>query len=154
MGIVEATESDLEDWGALRAELWGDDAAELALEARALLGSTDHVAFLARDGDGAPNGLVEASARRAADGTYAFVEAWYVRPAHRGRGVGADLMDAVEQWALHREVRALLSDTDPEAYPRSLPAHVREGFEVVSRATVLLKRLDGGGVRGAAGDDR
>lgn len=141
MEIVEATETDLDRWGALRAELWGGDAAGLAAEARAVLESPDQVCFVARDDRDGPVGLVEASARRAADGTYAFVEAWYVRPAHRGRGVGTDLMDAVEEWALHREVRALFSDTSPEDYPRSLPAHAREGFEVVSRATVLLKRL-------------
>lgn len=154
MGIVEANGSDLEDWGALRAELWGGDAAKLALEARAVLESLDQVCFLARDDAGAAVGFAETSARRAAGGTYAFVEAWYVRPAHRGHGVGADLMDAIEQWALHREVDALFSDTDPDGFPRSLAAHERAGFEVVSRATVLVKRLGDGGVRGVTGEDR
>lgn len=146
MEIVEASADHLDAWGALRAELWGGGAAQLARDARAVLEADDQIGFLALDANGAPIGFIEASARRAGDGTYGFVEAWYVRPSHRGRGVGGDLMDAVEQWTLHREVRALFSDTDPESYPASLPAHAREGFEVVSRAIVLRKRLAPDGV--------
>lgn len=141
MKIERATSDDLESWAALRHALWGGDLGALRDEARALLESDDQVAFLARSTNACAIGFVEASLRTATAGTYAFVEGWFVAEAERGGGHGARLLEAVEEWALHRGVDALLSDTQAVHYPLSLAAHARAGYVPVSTTTVLLKDL-------------
>ena len=140
MDIREVRETDLDAWAALRHALWPECPLETAREeAGAILASPDEGAWLLWDGDDAV-GFSEAQVYDGADGPYAHVEGWYVDPAHRGKGLGQELIGALEQWCLHRAIQRLTSDTTKD-YPLSPAAHSRAGFRVLHRFTIFLKEL-------------
>jgi aminoglycoside 6'-N-acetyltransferase I len=96
------------------------------------------------ENDGAIVGMLELSLRPYADGCESspvpFIEAWYVGPEARRRGVGGSLVRAAEQWALENGYRemasdALLDNTESER------AHKAVGFEEVERAIRFRKVL-------------
>ena len=61
-----------------------------------------------------------------------FLEAWYVDPDWRGRGMGRALVARAEAWARAAGCREMASDTEP-AYPLSPAAHAALGYEEVAR---------------------
>jgi aminoglycoside 6'-N-acetyltransferase I len=94
--------------------------------------------------DGRLGGFISLSVRPFANGCNTapvpFVEGWYVPPALRRRGVGAELMRAVEDWSMARGYRELGSDT--ELWRRgSIRAHAALGFELTERVQYFRKRL-------------
>jgi GNAT superfamily N-acetyltransferase len=69
-----------------------------------------------------------------------FVDALGVEAAYRRRGVGAQLMHAVEEWGRDRgAVRSVL--TTYHASPLSVPFH-EQGMGHERRSIVFEKRLD------------
>ena len=95
------------------------------------------------DRDGRLVAMAELSIRPFVDGCrsrgVAYLEAWYVAPAHRRSGLGRRLVAAAETWARSRGCVEMASDTDPANAP-SRSAHVSCGFEEV--ATVVQFRKD------------
>ncbi len=79
--------------------------------------------------------------RPAAEQRIAYLEEWYVRPAHRGQGVGRALVEAVEGWARARHATHLASDTE-WTNEASVAAHAALGLVEVERTVHFLKRLD------------
>lgn len=139
---------DLDAWAAMRHALWPDVAADaLRAEAHAALQAPeeDEVVFIACV-EGASAGMAEAALRHdyvnGTDGSpVGFLEAWYVDPAWRGRGVGRALVAAVETWTRARGCTELASDAllDDTA---SHAAHARCGFEETERVVYFRRRLD------------
>lgn len=144
--VRAATAADLGPWVAMRSALWPDaDAVELDAEAHALLEDGDGAAvFVAEAGDGVV-GMAEATLRREyVNGTgsspVGFLEAWYVVPAWRGRGVGRALVAAAEEWTRAQGCSELASDAllDNRA---SLVAHAACGFEETERVVYFRKQV-------------
>ncbi len=138
--IREAEEKDLQPWTELRHALWPDATVDtLSEEARNILSSDDETCFLAVRHN-LPIGFAEVALHTGSSGRYAHLEGWYVVPEHRGRGVGTELADHVEQWCLHRAIARLTSDTTRD-YPLSPGAHARAGFRVLTELTIFVKDL-------------
>jgi len=128
----------------------GDESEVLALM-RALWGHTtleDDVepveVWVWADDDGSLTGFASASLRAWAEGCESrpapFLEGWFVAEHHRGRGIGAALVGAVEDWARSLGHTDLGSDTwlDNDLGRR---AHAALGFEEVERVIRYRKPL-------------
>ena len=148
---------DLEAWGRMRAALWPDEPEDdLVREAETWLqgGPADfQAAFLCEgaSGGGRPLGMIELSLRSHAEGCRStpvpYVEAWYVVPEARRRGVGRALVAAAERWARDRGCAELASDALLDNHV-SERAHRALGFEEVERAIHFRKDL----LRAGGGD--
>jgi aminoglycoside 6'-N-acetyltransferase I len=141
MDIRAVDSTDLDAWVQLRQALWTDLERDQALhECRAILDSDTEVAFIAWQDD-RPVGLIEGQIYRGDDELYGHVEGWYVAAEARGTGVGKELMSALSGWLLHRHIRTVFSDTNPD-YPLSPAAHAAAGFEEVGRIMIYRKKLN------------
>ena len=94
-------------------------------------------------------GFAELSVRRDhVDGAsavpVAYLEGWYVDPDVRGRGIGLQLLDAAEKWAVVRGLKELASDAELNS-PGSIEAHVSCGFTEICRAVHFIKPIAAGG---------
>lgn len=150
MKIRPAAPVDAAAWTALRHALWPDaDAGALADEALTFLSGDIAPAalaavFIAEASDGALLGMLELSLRPYADGCESspvpYIEGWYVIEGHRGRGVGAALVKAAEDWARDHGHSEMASDALLENIV-SERAHKALGFAEVERAIRFRKAL-------------
>lgn len=135
----------------MRAALWpGDDPHELARDVELFLAAPDtppatlQAAFVCpREGTGLC-GFVEVSVRTYAEGCetdrVGYVEAWYVDPDQRRRGLGRLLFAAAEAWALGQGCAEMASDAELEN-TLSQEAHQRLGYAEVGRSVHFRKPL-------------
>ncbi len=65
-------------------------------------------------------------------GLRGFVDDFFVRPAARGRGLGAAALETVKQTCRELGVRALLVETGPKNHP-ARRLYARAGFEESGR---------------------
>ncbi|HNB27366.1 MAG TPA: GNAT family N-acetyltransferase [Alphaproteobacteria bacterium] len=150
MQVRPVTAADATAWIALRHALWPDaDAAVLADEALAFLSGATPPAmlaavFVAAASDGAFLGMIELSLRPYADGCDSspvpYIEGWYVIEGHRGRGIGAALVRAAENWAREHGHTEMASDAVLDNVV-SERAHKALGFTEVERAIRFRKQL-------------
>ena len=151
VSIRTATASDAARLAQLRASLWPEGPLdEHRSEVEAIVAGEwsaiyPYVIFVADD-DGRIVGFAETTLRSRADGCdpsrpVGYLEGWFVEESSRRRGVGADLLRAVERWAREQGCVELASDTwlDNEGSQR---AHEALGFEVVDRVVNYRKRLE------------
>lgn len=136
--------SDAAEWLRMRMALWpGSDPNTEAREIAHFLAVPPlpplpmlHAAFVCPRTDGGLCGLVEVSIRSSAPGCktnrIGYLEAWYVDPDCRGRGIGRELVKQAEAWAISQGCREMASDTDP-SYPVSPAAHAALGYQEVAR---------------------
>jgi aminoglycoside 6'-N-acetyltransferase I len=128
--------SDAAAWMRLRRALWPDESgAELDREVEGFFAGKlpePEAALLATGPAGEPLGVVELSIRPTAEGCrtsrVAYVEAWYVAPEARGRGIGRALIAAAEDWGRAQGCEEIASDTEIEN-EASARAHRALGFE-------------------------
>jgi aminoglycoside 6'-N-acetyltransferase I len=89
-------------------------------------------------------GFIELSIRSYAEGCetdrVAFVEGWYIVPNARGRGVGAALIRAAEEWGRSQGCTELGSDAEVENLA-SAAAHQAVGFTQSGVVRCFLKSL-------------
>jgi aminoglycoside 6'-N-acetyltransferase I len=144
MAIRPVQPADADEWLRMRMALWPDstlekEAGEIAhffasppLPPLPLL----HAAFVCPRPDAGLCGLVEVSIHTTAPGCttdrIGYLEAWYVDPDWRGRGVGRELAQAAEAWARGQGCREMASDTNP-SHPMSPAAHAALGYQEVER---------------------
>lgn len=145
MRIKPLTEDHFDRWLPLRQALWPKESLEqLRDDARRTLADPNQVGFLAflPEEKGRAIGFIEAGLYRDGESgsPRAHIEAWYVDPDFRQRGIGQGLLGHVEQWALHRSIALLTSDTNAE-YPVSPDAHAGAGFEKLAELQIFVKRL-------------
>ena len=95
-------------------------------------------------GDGTLAGFAEIGVRNYAEGCattpVAYLEGWYVDPDVRRSGLGAQLLAAVEAWALENAFSELASDAELDN-DVSFRAHTALGFDEVERQICFRKRL-------------
>lgn len=141
MRIRAMRDMDKESWLQMRAELWPESDKP---GAEAWLNRDDAITLLALNNEDLAIGFAEAGERAYADGCdtspVAFLEGWYVRPAHRNQSIGRELVNAVEEWARARGLTELASDAllEDEAAIRS---HICIGFAEVERSVKFRKPL-------------
>jgi aminoglycoside 6'-N-acetyltransferase I len=149
--IRQAEPGDWPQLAALRALLWPDASVQEHLaELKASQSSSGQpqfpvVTLVSEDERGALTGFLEVGLRSHADGCnmqrpVGFVEGWFVLEEHRGKGVGARLMRAAEEWARAHGCREMASDAliDNAGSER---AHTALGFEIVDRCIHFRKAL-------------
>ena len=147
MGVRLFRSVDLSEWRRMRNALWPDQTAD---DMAAWLGRPDAAVLVADRVSGGSGvggelcGFAEVGARSIAEGCttspVAYLEGWYVDPDVRRRGVGAALLQAVEDWARRAGYRELASDTELTNQV-SQQVHERQGFTEVERAVHYRKAL-------------
>jgi aminoglycoside 6'-N-acetyltransferase I len=153
MTIRPVQASDVAEWLRMRMALWPDSTTEeeeapiahfLALPPRPLL-PTLHAAFVCPRANGSLCGLVEVSIRPYADGcetnSVGYLEAWYVDPDRRGRGIGRALVMAAEEWAKSQGCHEMASDADLDNSVSQM-AHQRLGYVETGRVVQFCKTLN------------
>lgn len=147
MEVRSLQPDDAAAWARLRQALWPSPEGEHASEIAAFLsGDRRNPAevFLAILASGDAVGFAEVSIRQYAEGCHsgrvAYLEGWYVDQAHRGRGLGAALVAAVETWGREQGCTELASDTGLDN-TRSATAHRALGFTEVERIVCFRKDL-------------
>jgi aminoglycoside 6'-N-acetyltransferase I len=132
--------SDKLEWLRMRLELWPEDPEKEVEEIERFLAGyplpTLMAAFVGVRPEGGLCGLAEVAIHESAPGCetdrIGFIEAWYVDPDWRGRGLGRALVERVEDWARAAGCREMASDTTPSC-PLSPAAHASLGYEEVQR---------------------
>lgn len=138
--------SDYAEWLRMRHALWPDCPEERhRLEMQGIESNSSENAVLVFDrSGGALGGFIEVSVRTTVDGSHsertAYVEGWYVDPDLRGQGVGRQLMEAAEAWAVARGHTEITSDAEIDNLA-SIQAHKALGFSETFRVVQFLKRL-------------
>ncbi len=145
MPVRPLTFDDEAQWWAMRARLWPDlSPDELHENVYSFLRAGDQVAFVWDDGSGRLGGFVEASLRRYAEGCVTspvgFLEAWWVAPEHRMRGIGRALAGAAEAWAAENGCVEMGSDA-VLGNDLARAAHAALGFIEEERLVTFAKRL-------------
>ena len=143
--------ADRDDVVEMRTLLWPESSQEEQAQefdawlGRAKAGTLPAAILVSQDGDGRLTGFLEVSLRSHADGCdieqpVGYVEGWFVREAFRGRGIGAELMRASEDWARGLGCVEMASDAliDNQA---SQNAHQALGFTEVDRCVHFRKNL-------------
>ena len=144
----EAGRNDIETLTGLLHELFDYHTyEELLAETRAAFDESRSAFFLAFDGDGmTPVGVCHAALRdeyvngKTTDGTAGYLEAIYVKPGHRRRGVAAGLAAMCEDWARRRGCREFLSDCLLDNLD-SYRFHLRIGFAETERCIFFRKEI-------------
>jgi aminoglycoside 6'-N-acetyltransferase I len=89
-------------------------------------------------------GFIEVRLREYADGCssspVAFIEGWYVDRGLRGRGIGAALVGAAEDWAKSLGLSEIASDSELDN-ELGQSAHAALGFQEVGRVVQFRKPL-------------
>jgi aminoglycoside 6'-N-acetyltransferase I len=144
MNIRPVKFSDAEEWLRFRMTLWPDSDPKKEAEEIAYFFSDPphsilpmlHAAFACPRPDSGLCGVVEVSIRTSSPGCQTdrigYLEAWYVDPDWRGKGIGRALVEKAEEWAISKGCREMASDTTP-FYPLSPAAHAALGYQEVER---------------------
>jgi aminoglycoside 6'-N-acetyltransferase I len=103
------------------------------------------VVFVAERKLGSLCGFAEVSIRRdhvdgASSVPVAYLEGWYVDPDVRGAGIGRQLLEGAERWAIARGLKELASDAELDNY-RSIQVHRSCGFRETRRAVHFIKPI-------------
>lgn len=145
--VRPATAGDLDDWRAMRCELWPDSAESHDHELHQYFdGESSDIehAAVAESPSGHVIGFIELNIRNFAEGSRSaavpYVEGWFVHKHFRRQGIGSALMNYAEDWAQQLGYQELASDTELDnAY--SIALHNKLGFTETERVVCFLKRL-------------
>jgi aminoglycoside 6'-N-acetyltransferase I len=147
MLVRRIQQSDAADWERMRQTLWPSPVGEHAGEIERFFNGDRRdpaEVLIASEGSGRAIGFAELSIRPYAEGCYsgrvAYLEGWFVDAASRGKGVGAALVKAAEEWARAQDCTELASDTEIDN-AASASAHRSLGFEEVDRIMCFRKSL-------------
>jgi aminoglycoside 6'-N-acetyltransferase I len=146
--IRPVRKSDRREWLRMRRALWPNGADDHPREIDSYLRKPRRrwPVFVAQvEGRAGLAGFLEASLRDRAEGCastpVAYVEAWYVDPAFRRRGLGAALIRRAESWARRLMLSEIASDAELVS-PASHRAHAALGFEETGRIVCFRKSLN------------
>jgi len=147
MLIREATRADFSEWQRMRGLLWPDSVEDNPgqLEAYFRGSSTDVVCvFVAEDREHLLAGFIELNIRNFAEGSKSspipYIEGWYVDIDFRGTGLGRQLIETAESWALSQGYSEIASDAEIDNL-KSIAVHKHLGFKETERVVCFLKPL-------------
>ena len=146
MQIRLIREEDRPEWVRMRNILWPDPSDAHERETHKFFSQSDNslATFVIDRLDGRLGGFIELGQRPYAEGCLSspvpFIEGWYVDADLRGRGLGAALVEAGEQWARALGFTEIASDTDLEN-EASISAHKALGYSEASRVVCFRKVL-------------
>jgi aminoglycoside 6'-N-acetyltransferase I len=142
--IRSITLEDKAEWFNMRKGIWPDVPDEyMRFDMDDVLASEKDVVFFAL-ADGRPVGMLEARLREYGEGCgtspVGYIEAWFVYPDFRGKGIAGVLTQAAEGWARGKGCIEMASDTwlGNEA---GIRAHLKMGYSEVERLVHFVKRL-------------
>lgn len=145
--VLHAKPADLDDWIALRLQLWpGDHQAEFREEVADILRQPQrYCAFVARDAHGTALGLAEAAVRsdyvNGCEGSpVLFLEGIYVADRARRQGIAGRLVRAVQAWGIERGCVDFASDAALDNHA-SHALHRALGFVETERVVFFRKSL-------------
>ena len=139
MITIQADSTRLQQWIALRNELWPGESQTHRNEVVEILEDSNQTAFLLIDEDEKLQGFIEGQIYTSKDHRYGHVEGWFVTDSVRGRGYGRKLMEQLEQWFLHHAIGQVYSDTIEKEYPLSKKVHLDNGYSELFQLSVFVK---------------
>lgn len=134
--VIAATVGELlhEIIAAVKERAFGFHQEETATRARSWMKSGTYTVLLARDGThAAPVGFLSLYESYAlyAEGTFGTIPEFYVRAAHRSKGIGSALLIEAKRTGQARGWRRLEVTTPPlPQFERTLTFYQRHGFSV------------------------
>ncbi len=145
MTILRAQSSNLTEWVKLAALLFGEHSfAELYEEYEKFLTTEKEIGFLYEQ-EGSMVAFLNLSIRHdyvngCQTSPVAYLEALYVLPAYRRRGIGRDLIAQAESFARAKGITQLASDCRLENTASAL-LHQRCGFQEKERIICFVKNI-------------
>ena len=139
-------ESDLPEWLRLRMLLWDQSSEDdHKTEMVDIIEHSDSQFVAVADaGRGSLAGFLEASIRTHVEDceteNVGYLEGWYVDKDFRRMGIGRQLVEFAEKWALQKGCTEMASDAEVDN-PISIDAHLRLGYDETSRLVHLRKEL-------------
>lgn len=146
MLIREISYTDISEWSKMRTSLWPDteDNHITELEEYFAGKSIDIVQVYVAEEAKEIIGFMELNIRNFAEGSrlskLPYIEAWYVKPKHQGKGFGKALIKKAEEWAISLGYTELASDTEINNH-KSISLHKELGFIETERIVCFLKKL-------------
>ena len=142
--IRRVTLEDKAEWFNMRKGIWPEAPDDyMSFDMDDILASDNNTIFFAVV-DGRPVGMIEARLREYGEGCetspVGYIEAWFVYPEMRGRGVAGVLTLAAEDWARSKGCTEMASDTWLDN-GSSIRAHLKIGYLEVERLVHFVKRL-------------
>ena len=143
--VRPGTTEDIEQWLILRKAFWPEcPDAQQRLEMEQVLSSTGGV-FVAEDSEGRLIGFAEFSIRNdyvpgADPGQLPGLEGWFVDEIFRAKGVGKELLAAVEDWSRQKGYKQLASDALLDN-TTGIEIHMKLGFTEIERTVHFIKKL-------------
>lgn len=146
MLIREVSYTDISEWSKMRTSLWPDTEDNHITELEEFFAgkSIDIVQVYIVEVDKEVVGFMELNIRNFAEGSrlskLPYIEAWYVKPKHQGKGYGKALIKKAEEWAISLGYTELASDTEINNH-KSISLHKELGFIETERIVCFLKKL-------------
>ncbi|MFC1947097.1 GNAT family N-acetyltransferase [Chloroflexota bacterium] len=143
--VRPGTIEDTEQWLMLRKVFWPEcPDAQHRLEMEQVLSSTGGV-FVAEDSEGRLIGFAEFSIRNdyvpgADPGQLPGLEGWFVDEIFRAKGVGKELLAALEDWSRQKGYKQLASDALLDN-TTGIEIHMKLGFTEIERTVHFIKKL-------------
>jgi aminoglycoside 6'-N-acetyltransferase I len=137
---------DEKTWLEMRSQLWPEyTMAELQEDQlRIQSAPSRNAVFVAENSAGIPIGFVEVSIRDWAEGCrtepVGYLEGWYVLTEYRQQGIGKELVEAAENWAIAKGCSEMASDTERQNQ-LSRDAHKALGYREVAEVVSFCKPL-------------
>ena len=147
MLIETINKSNLKELTSLFVEMFPETDYEEELEIfEKSIGSSTEICFLAKSAE-QYIGFIHVTLRTDyVEGSEvsptAYVEAIYVKPSFRRKGIAESLLKSAEVWAISNRCYTLASDT-AIANADSINFHHSVGFEEANRIVCFLKKLGG-----------
>ena len=145
MQIERLSSENLYALPELVTALWEDCAIEEEMKLfESSLHSEELVCYLAKQ-DNEYVGFLQLSTRHeyvegADELPVAYVEAIYVKPIHQKKGIAKMLVEAAENWAKHKGLTQIASDTSLEN-AAAIDFHQKVGFVEIGRIVCFIKTL-------------
>jgi aminoglycoside 6'-N-acetyltransferase I len=147
MTVREIEYEDKIQWSQMRTLLWHDTEDDHMFEIEEFYGgkSIDIAQVYVVEVNNEVIGFIELNIRNFVEGSrnakVPYIEAWFIKSEHEGKGYGRKLIEKAEEWAISLGYSELASDTEIENL-KSISIHKKLGFKETVRVVCFLKKLN------------